>query len=163
MRLFLIGYMASGKSSIGKLLAERLHLPFIDLDDVIASNTGMSIPIIFSTLGADFFRSKESEALHESIAIHNKVVISTGGGTPCFEKNMDEMLSNGTVIYLQCDAQTISKRINSDTTQRPLASTPDFDVSAHLHSRIRFYEQAHVVVDASQEKHRVVEAIVARV
>jgi shikimate kinase len=163
MRLFLIGYMASGKSTVGKLLAEQLHLPFIDLDDVIASNTGMSFPTIFSTHGEDFFRAQETAALRESIALHDNIVIATGGGTPCFENNMDEMLSNGTVIYLQCDAQTISKRINSDTTARPLASASDFDVNAHLHSRLRFYEQAHVAVDASQEMHRVVEAIVARI
>lgn len=163
MRLFLIGYMASGKSTVGKLLAEQLHLPFIDLDDVIESNTGMSIPIIFSTHGEDFFRAQESAALRESITLHENVVIATGGGTPCFENNLNEMLSNGTVIYLQCDAQTISRRINSDSNQRPLASTSDFDVNAHLQSRLRFYEQAHVVVDASQEMHRVVEAIVVRV
>lgn len=159
MRIFLIGYMASGKSAVGRLLAEQLRVPFIDLDEWIESNAGMRIPEIFSTQGEAVFRRMESDGLLDLIAHQANAVIATGGGTPCFENNLEAMLNNGKVIYLRSDAETLAQRIKADASHRPLTLTEDFNVSEHLASRLPFYERAHRVVDASQNLRAVVEAI----
>lgn len=117
--VFLIGFMASGKTTLGRALAEAVPgLSFIDLDDEIRRRTGMSVPEMFASRGEDGFRALESETLR-SVGTDDSVV-ACGGGTPCRTENMDYMLSHGTVVRLEADPQTIVRRLIEAGPGRPL-------------------------------------------
>ncbi|HQB87139.1 MAG TPA: shikimate kinase, partial [Bacteroidales bacterium] len=98
-KIFLIGFMGSGKTTTGKKLASRLSWKFIDLDEFIEEDKGMPVAEIFETQGEDWFRTVEAEALR-TVTKAGNTVISTGGGTPCFYENMEFMLQNGLTVYL---------------------------------------------------------------
>ena len=98
MKIVLLGYMASGKSSIGKKLAKILNVPFVDLDDLISEKEKLSIPEIFKTKGEIYFRKKEIENL-ENFFQKDKFVLAVGGGTPCYGNNMDLINDNSISIY----------------------------------------------------------------
>jgi shikimate kinase len=119
VRYFIIGYKSSGKTTIGKKLATRLKLKFIDLDQVIEKREGKSVPELYILLGDDGFRLKEWEALKE-IVKENNLVISTGGGAPCHCDNMNLMEKYGEVIYLKLDSDTLVSRLKDATKDRPI-------------------------------------------
>src|SRR3954470_7416337 len=100
MKIFLIGFMGSGKTHWGKLLAAKLHVPFFDLDTVISATEKESVSEIFATKGEEYFRYKEKEILEELVEDHDNFIISCGGGTPCFFNNIDFMKKKGRVIWL---------------------------------------------------------------
>jgi shikimate kinase len=162
MRIFLIGYMASGKSTVGPMLANELGIAFIDLDVAIESHAAQSIPEIFSSHGENYFRNLESQVLRSIINQSDQFVVATGGGTPCFGDNLNAMLTHGTVVYLKCDAATIEQRLLASEAQRPLTTKDDFDLRVHLNSRLSAYEQAHIMVDASAQIDAVVESIITQ-
>lgn len=116
--IILIGFMGSGKSSIGPLLAEALNLDYVDTDGFIEEEEGRSIPEIFSTFGESYFRSKESEAL-ERILKGNACVVSTGGGIILDSRNVCLMREFGKIIYLKADVDTLYERVKN-STNRPL-------------------------------------------
>lgn len=150
--IFLIGYMGSGKTTLGKKLASRLGVPFNDLDGLIVANTGLSIPDFFAKYGEDAFRQKESEVL-QRIDTSITQVVAVGGGTPCFSNNMEWMNTYGKTIYLQMAARALWSRLNqSDVTKRPvLQGLTGQDllafVSEKLEQREPFYLQAHYVIN----------------
>jgi shikimate kinase len=153
MRIVLLGYMASGKSTIGKILAKRLDLPFIDLDHYIENKFQKSISDIFKQEGEIFFRLQEHEAIKEIFSENNSFVLSLGGGTPCYANNMDYINSqkHGISIYIKASIQTIFQRLVTETSQRPLvASLPKDEleefIAKHLFERSFFYEQAKLKV-----------------
>lgn len=145
--------MGCGKSTISKLLAESLNFQLLETDDSITKLTGRTIPDLFETEGESYFRAKEKEVLSLACTL-DKIVISSGGGLPIFNDNINQMLNTGLTIYLKCDAEELAKRIGNDTTKRPLhnnATTSEqliTEVSRRLHQRASIYEEAHLVIDA---------------
>jgi len=119
VRYFIIGYKNSGKTSIGKKLAKRLNMDFVDLDDVIEKREGKSIPALYSELGDDVFRVIEWEALKEVVKKDN-LVISLGGGTPCYCDNMNLIEKLGEAIYIRLDNDTLVSRLKEATKDRPI-------------------------------------------
>ncbi|MCG8412525.1 MAG: shikimate kinase [Bacteroidales bacterium] len=120
MRIFLIGFMASGKTTVGKKLANKLELPFVDLDRIIEEKYNKTIRTIICGEGEQTFRTKEKEALAEVIQKNKSAVISTGGGTPIFFDNMDLMNSSGETVYLELDVDTLVDRLMNSKEDRPL-------------------------------------------
>jgi shikimate kinase len=119
LRYFLIGYKSSGKSTIGKKLASRLSLEFVDLDEVIESREGKTVPQLYTELGDEGFRIREWEALLEVVKNDN-VVVALGGGAPCHCDNMNLIEKKGEVIYLQLDDDTLVSRLKDATRDRPI-------------------------------------------
>ena len=152
MRIFLIGFMASGKSTIGKKLANKLNLPFVDLDTYIEKKFNTTIRFLMYEKGQEEFRIIEKEALSEVIEKYKDAIISTGGGTPCFFDNMERMRKNGTTIYLEMDVPTLVNRLRNAKKDRPLIwgkSKEDLTIYAKelMNKRKSDYEQADFKVD----------------
>ncbi|GAB4134100.1 MAG: shikimate kinase [Bacteroidia bacterium] len=119
MRIFLIGFMGAGKTSIGSELASVMGLKFIDLDQQIEAKYGKDIPSIFSTDGEEHFRDLERQTLNELLESDN-YVLACGGGTPCFFDNMDKMNEAGITIYLKWSTDSLTERLLQDADKRPL-------------------------------------------
>ncbi len=151
-KIFLTGYMASGKSSTGKTLAAQLKYEFIDLDKFIEQEYKMTIPEIFSSKGEKEFRSMEHNALKKVIE-KDKIVVACGGGTPCYYGNMDLMNNNGTTVYLKMSADSLVSRLMSAKEKRPLIANKDEKqlkefVNRQLEKREDTYHQAQYTVKA---------------
>jgi len=150
-KFFLIGYMGSGKTTVGKQLAKKLNLQFIDMDMFIENRYHKSISAIFEEKGEDCFREIERKALHEIIDFEN-IVISTGGGLPCFFDNMDVMNQVGTTIYLKVSVEELANRLRTGKQQRPLIKDKnpeemkDF-ITVNLAKREEFYNQATYIFE----------------
>ena len=152
MRYFLIGYKSSGKSTIGKKLAKRLSLGFVDLDDVIEQHEGKAIPQLYSELGETEFRNREWEALLEVVKKDN-VVIALGGGAPCHCDNMNLIEKYGDVIYLRLDNDTLVSRLKKATRDRPIVLNKSDEELRHYVTDIRdrcehHYLRAKYIVEA---------------
>ena len=119
MRLFIIGYKNCGKTTIGRQIALKLGLEFIDLDEVIEIQEGKSIPDLYASVGDLEFRIKEWKALQKAVKKDN-IVVSTGGGAPCHCENMDLMEKNGEVLYIELDTETLVHRLKKATKDRPI-------------------------------------------
>ncbi len=124
MNIVLTGFMCTGKTSVGKLLAEKLNYQFVDTDDLIEARVGMKISQIFANYGEPYFRDVESEVVKE-VAQKDNLVISTGGGVVLRKTNMDELRKNGIIINLTAKPQTIFNRLKSQPGIRPLLNKPD--------------------------------------
>ena len=152
MKIVLVGYMASGKSVIGQSLATELGLDFVDLDEKIEQEVGMPIPQIFSERGEIFFRKKEYEVLQKTINETENIVLSTGGGAPCYGNNMKTILdASDASIYLQLSIPRLVERISAEKNTRPLVQNikdedlPEF-IGKHLFERRNFYMQAKEII-----------------
>jgi len=118
-KIYVIGFMGSGKTTTGMKLSGLLGWTFKDLDKLIEEHTGMTIPGIFSIHGEAWFRQTESEVLRD-LQTQTNTVISTGGGTPCHEGNMDFMLETGLTIYLKLTPGQLKSRLSNTNGERPL-------------------------------------------
>ncbi len=151
MRIYIIGYMGAGKSTVGKRLANKLGIPFIDLDDAFESKFRYSILRFFDQFGEDRFRELEHQCLKEITEENEIAVISTGGGTACFYNNMAFMNASGTSIYIKMHPKSISQRLKVARRLRPIirdienAGMLSF-VEGQLAEREPFYEQANIIV-----------------
>lgn len=152
--IFLIGFMGSGKSFLGQYLAEKYHLPFIDLDIYIAKQEQKTIAQLFALYGEDGFRQKENYHLQTLITKSFEGIIACGGGTPCFYDNITLMNKNGTTIFLNTSIMTIYERLQHDTI-RPLLT--NYTASARLpfltqklEERLPYYNQAQYILDDEQ-------------
>ncbi|WP_422859362.1 shikimate kinase [Flagellimonas sp. S174] len=152
MKVVLVGYMASGKSTVGKALATEMNLDFADLDNLIEEEVGIPIQQIFSQKGELFFRKKEFEVLQKTLERKNNIVLATGGGTPCYGNNMQTILTQSNIsIYLQLSIPSLVDRISQEKDSRPLVKTikdedlPEF-IGKHLFERRNFYMQAEAAV-----------------
>lgn len=152
-RVFMVGYMGVGKSTSGTRLAKLMGLPFFDTDAVLRDRHGCSITRLFEEQGEPAFRIMERDVLEELVRDHRQILVSTGGGTPCYADNMNFMRTQGTVVYLQMPADELAVRLEGRADQRPLiagvsaAALPAF-VAQHLAEREPYYSQAHITVDA---------------
>jgi len=150
-RIFLIGFMGSGKSTLGAGLARHLDYQFLDMDQVIEDTAELTIPEIFNEHGEEVFRKWEHDILLE-LCRREKLVISTGGGAPCHSRNMDLMNAHGCTIYLKLAPKALQDRLMRSRTERPLikgkseAELLEF-ITRLLEKREIFYEKATHVVD----------------
>ena len=165
MKIVLMGYMASGKSAIGKLLAKKLKIEFIDLDQFIETKESLSISDIFSQKGEIYFRKIEALCLKEILNTERDFVLSLGGGTPCYGNNVDLINLKSTSIYLKATVSTIFERLQNETTTRPLVAQIGKEnleeyIAKHLFERNAFYQKAtHTVFVNSKAKTAIVNEI----
>ena len=164
MNLILVGYMASGKSTIGENIAKVLNYKFIDLDNYIEKRESLSVSEIFSKKGELYFRKLENASLKEIVENENNYVLSLGGGTPCFYDAMDWLSTkpNTKTIYLKVDLDTLTRRLLKDKT-RPLISHLEKEedikefIAKHLFERSYFYNKANFKIDASKDIEEIIE------
>lgn len=147
-RIFIVGYMGVGKTTVGKGLAKLLGLTFIDLDKYIQNKFRKTIPELFREKGEESFRKIEQQMLKE-VAEFEDVVVSTGGGAPCFFDNMDVMNKAGTTVYISATPQELTARLLASKNERPLITGKSPDellqfITEHLAERGHYYEKAHI-------------------
>ena len=150
-KIFLIGFMGSGKTFWGRIWAQENQLSFFDLDEEIEKITGESVADLFEKRGEHYFRNIETKEL-KNFAYKDNFLLACGGGTPCFVDNLTWMNLQGTTIYLQADAHTIFKRIMNETQERPLLNKLNpsellFFIEQKLKEREVFYLQAKHIVN----------------
>ena len=151
MKIFLIGFMGSGKTTLGRKLASRMNYEFIDLDHKLEQQAELSIAEYFSFFGEDSFRKLEADVLRKTDYPEN-VIISTGGGLPCYFDNMDWMKANGKTVYLKLSPKTLAGRLESVKEERPLLQDKHGDaliafIEEKLADREGFYSQANIIAD----------------
>lgn len=161
---YLIGYMGSGKSTIGRKLANKLDIGFIDLDKYIEEKESSTIAEIFEMKGEAEFRKIEQQALIEVSKLENKV-ISLGGGTPCFFDNMEIINNSGVSVYLKMPIGMLVSRLINAKVQRPLIKGMNREelfsfIEEQLYEREKFYSLSSVVFDASRNDIRVLKGII---
>jgi shikimate kinase len=154
MRIYIIGITGSGKSTIGKELAKKINYDFIDLDKFIESNEKLSIQEIFKLYTEAFFRLLEKKYLEKTFEMQN-VVVSTGGGTPCFYNGIEKMNSNGITIWLNTPLSVIAQRLyeNPNLSQRPLIKENTLEgiktfLEIKLKERKKFYSKASITLNS---------------
>ena len=151
MKIYLVGYMASGKTKIGREMSKISGLGFADIDDLFEEKYRISIPDFFDKYGESLFRQLEQQVLIQT-AILDNMVISTGGGTPCFFDNMDFILQNGHSVYLKLPAAALVNRLKSIRKQRPLLKDLKSEelesfITGQLKTREPFYSRAEITID----------------
>lgn len=159
MRIFLIGFMGSGKTTLGRKLAQYLQHEFVDVDKQIEAKIGMSIAHYFHLHGEEAFRKLEREVLQSSTYPHN-AVIATGGGAPCYADNLEWMQRCGKVVYLSLPPRALANRLKNSKTERPLLKDLEDEelvdfISQKLAEREVFYNRAKYIIsgiDLTAEK-----------
>lgn len=151
MRIFIVGYMGAGKSTVGKRLANKLGIGFVDLDDAFEARYRYSIPRFFDQFGEERFRDFEKQCLTDIIEKEDDVVISTGGGTACFHDNITLMNRSGITVYLKMHPKSLALRLTSARRIRPVVRDINNDgmqefVEEQLAERETFYNQAQITV-----------------
>ena len=150
-KVYIIGFMGSGKTTAGKKLAGALGWSFLDLDKKIEDKTGKSIPEIFSEHGEDYFREVESEIL-KNLECETDTVVSTGGGTPCYADNMDFMSITGLTVYLKLTPLQLRSRLSESKGERPLIKDLGKEellafIEEKLHLREPWYNRAEINIE----------------
>ena len=152
-RIILIGYMGAGKTTIGKALSKELGITFYDLDWYIESRMRKTVSEIFAERGEEGFRKIEYNMLHE-VAEFEDVIISCGGGTPCFFDNMDYLNQQGQVVYLKAEPEVLYKHLQMGKVERPLLKGKSKEdlltfIKEQLEKREAFYMKARYTLDVS--------------
>jgi len=153
-RVFLIGYMGAGKTTAGRILARRMNLNYIDTDYFIENRYHRRISEIFASEGETYFREMEQRVLLE-ISEYEDVIISTGGGLPCFNGNMTLMNHTGVTVYLDVPAAELATRLEKSLTLRPVLKQRAGDelvdfIKESLSTRKPFYEQAKIWIQTEK-------------
>ncbi|WP_178988236.1 shikimate kinase [Winogradskyella schleiferi] len=168
MIIVLIGYMGSGKSTIGKELATVLDYGFLDLDDYISDKENASIPEIFKKKGEIYFRKKETEYLSEVISTSENLVLALGGGTPCYGNNMDLINDKANLIsiYLKLSIPLLAKRLFQERANRPLISHINSEtdllefIGKHLFERSPYYSKSQFTLNTDHKtKQEIIESL----
>lgn len=166
-KIYIVGFMGSGKTTAGKKLANLKGWNFFDLDKAIEQKSGLSIPEIFTKYGEDYFRSLEAGTLREFSGV-DEAVISTGGGAPCFMENMNFMCSDGLTVYLKLTPPQLRERLLGSKTERPLIKGFDKDqllefIENKLPERENFYNKAEIIIDGFdldiQKLHHIISSV----
>lgn len=156
MRVILVGYMGSGKTTLGKRVANKLGVPFIDSDNEIETHFGKSISEIFVEFGESHFREIESEYI-DALDLRDDFVLATGGGMPCFSDNMDRLNEIGTTFYLQRSPKELAHRLINAKSKRPLVEGMQEEellqfIEDTLIKREDYYNKAHITLSRSEQK-----------
>ena len=151
MKIFLIGFMGSGKTHWGRILSQHTGLPYFDLDEVIVKAEKSSVQQIFHDKGEEYFRVKEQEVLEALAEDHIDIIISTGGGTPCFFNNIDFMKQQGKVVWLNTSVNVLLERLLKQKHSRPLIKNiSDADLKSFIIKKLQdrkiYYSQADVIL-----------------
>lgn len=154
-RIFLVGYMCAGKTTIGMALAQKLGYRFIDLDQYIEQQEGKSVSAIFAQKGETYFRQLEQQALQDMFA-KERVIIATGGGTPCQGNNMALMNQHGTTVFLNPSIDELAARLEIGKHTRPLLKDKTSKEMRHfieqmLAQRLPYYSQARYTCSGNLE------------
>ncbi len=167
LKVVLVGYMGSGKSTIGVALSEHLKCAFLDLDSYIEKAEGLSIAEIFAQHGEIYFRKKEFEYLKEILVNRDNFVLATGGGTPCYGLNMKEIIANTpNVFYLKLSLPLLVDRLSREKEHRPMIKNipnqelPEF-IGKHLFERSFFYNQAPTTIRTDGRKPQEIAALIS--
>jgi shikimate kinase len=152
MKIFLIGFMGSGKTHWGKQLSQKLNLPFFDLDEQIVANEEKSINAIFEELGEEYFRLLEKDVLHIITESKESFVMACGGGTPCYFNNIDYMKKSGTPVWINTSVEVMYERLLKDAAHRPLVKELTEDqlkeyIIKKFSDRKIYYQQAELIID----------------
>ena len=158
VRIFLTGYMGAGKTTLGKAFARQMNIPFIDLDWYIEERFHKTVGELFTERGETGFRELERNMLHE-VAEFENVVISTGGGAPCFYDNMDFMNRTGKTVFLDVHPDVLFRRLRVAKQQRPILQGKEDDelkafIVQALEKRAPFYHQAQYIFNADELEDR---------
>lgn len=150
MKVYLVGFMGSGKTTVGRELAVRIGAPFFDLDELIEAAEKASIREIFATRGEPYFRKRERDILRSTRYL-DAAVIATGGGTFTFDENIQFIQSEGMSVYLSAPYALLRARVGTKSVDRPLFTD---DVSAHelYANRIRYYRMSDLTIDVREEE-----------
>ena len=152
MKIFLLGFMGSGKTYWGRQLSQKLQVPFFDLDEQIINAEGRSINEIFDSSGEEYFRLLEKDTLHIITESHDNFVMACGGGSPCYFNNIDYMNQSGTTIWLNAPIDALYQRLSAEKQSRPLikdlteTQLKGYIIKKFADRRI-YYEQATVAVE----------------
>lgn len=165
MKIFLIGFMGSGKTYWGKQLSQKLSIPFFDLDEQIESHEEKSIQEIFATEGEEYFRLLEKDTLHIITESHSSFVMAAGGGTPCYYNNIEYMNRSGTSVWINTPTDMLFRRLISEKEKRPLIKNlsdeqlKGFIIKKFADRKI-YYDQADVIIEEdSKSLEQIVEKI----
>jgi shikimate kinase len=155
-RIILIGFMGSGKTTLGKKLARKLELPFIDSDQAIEEQHQRSIGELFAEQGEAHFRTLEREFIEKLLSQSVSFVLSTGGGMPCFGNHMELLKQLGTTLYLKRSPKELANRLQNAKTVRPLIKDIDEDelpgfIEERLKEREGYYNQAELILDREEQ------------
>ncbi|HKB78296.1 MAG TPA: shikimate kinase [Thermoanaerobaculia bacterium] len=150
MKIYLVGFMGAGKTTVGRALAERLDIPFFDLDELVEAAEKMSIKELFALQGEPFFRKRERDILRATRYLED-AVIATGGGTYTFEDNIQFIEAEGLSVYVSAPYALLRGRIGEKAAERPMFRD---DVAAHdlFNERLRFYRMCDVTVEIREEE-----------
>jgi len=151
MKIFLIGFMGSGKTHWGRLLSEKLNLPFFDLDEQVVSHEGKPISEIFAESGEEYFRELEKNTLHLLAESHDSFIMACGGGTPCYFNNIEYMKNSGTAVWIDTMPEVLHQRLMKEKEKRPLIKDLSDDqlrgfILKKYSDRRIYYEQADIIV-----------------
>ena len=159
MKIILSGYMGSGKTAVGNELSKITGHPFKDLDEEISRREGRDIPEIFKTSGEIYFRKNESEVLQELLNSKEEYILSLGGGTPCYGKNLQLLQQNSEVklVYLKTSLEELTNRLSWEREKRPLIAhldtrelLEDF-IRKHLFERTYYYNQSDLIISTDKK------------
>jgi shikimate kinase len=150
MKIYLIGFMGAGKTTIGRELAARIDAPFFDLDDLIESAEKMTVKDIFGAHGEPYFRKRERDILRTTRHLES-AIIATGGGTFTFDENIQFIQSEGLSVYLSAPYAVLRARIGDKAAERPLFRD---DIAAHelYANRIRYYRMADIAIEIREDE-----------
>ena len=150
MKIYIVGFMGAGKTTVGRELAARLDTPFFDLDDLVETAEKMSIKDLFAQHGEPYFRKRERDILRSTRYLDNAVV-ATGGGTFTFDENIQFIQSEGLSVYLSAPYTVLRARIGDKAAERPLFRD---DVATHelFNNRVRYYRMSDITIEVREEE-----------
>ena len=152
MKIFLVGFMGSGKSHWGRRLGEKIGIPFFDLDELIVNAENLSISEIFEKYGEEYFRLKEKGMLTTVTETNPTFVMASGGGTPCYFNNIEYMNSMGTTVWINTPLHILHERLLKEKDKRPLLrGLSDQQLTGFIAKKFGdrkiYYEQASIIID----------------
>jgi shikimate kinase len=167
MKVYLIGFMGSGKTYVGKQLAQLLDYLFIDTDSLIENTEGVTVAQLFETKGETIFRKIESERL-QGLAKWDNIIVATGGGAPCFHNNMAFINNSGITVYLKTKPELLLERLKPETEHRPLLrGRTDTELLAFIKERVttreEFYGQADITIHQESNEQDVAQEILTAI